>query len=374
MPTLLPAHPALEPLRALLARAAQRVERRLDEQLSSDLAPVQRLVQHVEKYRGKMVRPTMVILAGLAAASPAIDDPQDAHVSPAHITLAAVCELIHVATLVHDDVLDEAGTRRGARTVNSLHGNEAAVILGDYLFSAAYHLCSQLDDRDTSLRVARVGMTLCAGELLQDHHRGNFTLNEETYTSIIRMKTASLIAIACRLGAAHAGADDHLADRFERFGMSLGIAFQIQDDLLDLTGDERLVGKPLGQDAAKGKLTLPLIHHLATADPRARAATLDLLAHTADVSTPSTPASPASGIGTSAATAVASASAHADTLAPERGRLLAAAMNATGSVQYARAAAAHAVAQAQNELAPLHDSPAKRLLLALADAVVSRAY
>ena len=277
MPTLLRVNPALEPLQALLGRSLQRVEARLDEQLTTGLEPVQGMVQHVERYRGKMVRPTMALLAGLAANPLARDTPTDAHVGQREVTLAAVFELIHVATLVHDDVLDEADTRRQSPTVNQLHGNEAAVILGDYLFSAAYHLCSTLNDSDAALRVARVGMTLCEGELLQNHHRGNFALDEETYYSIVRRKTASLIAVACRLGASNAGALSAVAERFESFGMDLGIAFQIQDDLLDLTGDQAVVGKSLGKDVEKGKLTLPLIHHLAAAAPALRRSSLALL-------------------------------------------------------------------------------------------------
>lgn len=344
MPTLLPQGPALEPLRAVLARSLVRVEARLDEHLSSDLTPVRNLVQHVERYRGKMVRPTMAILCGLAANPLACGEPADSHVGDAHITLAAVCEMIHVATLVHDDVLDEADTRRQSPTVNHLRGNEAAVILGDYLFSAAYHLCSTLNDRDTSLRVARVGMTLCEGELLQNYHRGNFQLDEETYYSIVRRKTASLIAVACRLGAGHGGADGSLAERFETFGMDLGVAFQIQDDLLDLTGDEAVVGKSLGKDVEKGKLTLPLIHHLATAAPECRARSLAMLEQAEDAD-------------------------HG-----ARGGAWAAALASTGSVEHARRTAQRFVASAKAALGRLHESPARTLLLGLADTVVNRTY
>lgn len=344
MPTLLRVNPALEPLQALLARSLERVEARLDEQLASGLPPVQSLILHVERYRGKMVRPTMALLAGLATNPKAHEAPADGHIGPREITLAAVFELIHVATLVHDDVLDEADTRRQSPTVNHLHGNEAAVILGDYLFSAAYHLCSTLNDADASLRVARVGMTLCEGELLQNHHRGNFALDEETYYSIVRRKTASLIAVACRLGASQAGAAPDAADGFESFGMELGVAFQIQDDLLDLTGDQAVVGKSLGKDVEKGKLTLPLIHHLATASPELRRASLALLEQ------------------------AESADHHG------RGAAMVAALGRTDSINHARKTAQRCIDQAKAALTPLPESSAKRLLLSLADAVVDRAY
>ncbi len=348
MPTLLKNNPSLEPLQALLARALGRVEARLDRELASGLAPVQRLVQHVERYRGKMVRPSMSLLAGLAVHPAAVGaaGPDDTHVGEREVALAGVFELIHVATLVHDDVLDEADTRRQSETVNRLHGNEAAVILGDYLFSAAYRLCSTLNDADASLRVARVGMTLCEGELLQNHHRGNFALDEETYYSIVKRKTASLIAVACRLGAAHAGATADVAEGFERFGMELGVAFQIQDDLLDLTGDQAVVGKSLGKDVEKGKLTLPIIHHLAAADGARRRETLALLER-----------------------AAGDAAQHA-----ECGQRTVVALAATDSIGYARATAGACVQRAKGALEPVPDSSAKTLLMALADAVVNRAY
>ncbi len=347
MPTLMPVSPELMPLQEVVQRALGRVSERLDAQLRSDLPPVQRLADHVEQYRGKMIRPIMAILAGLAADPAAAEVPADEHVREGHIVVGGTCEMIHLATLVHDDVLDEADTRRRAPTVNRLRGNETAVILGDYLFSAAYHLCSQLDSQATALLVARVGMTLCAGELLQLHHRENFSLDEPTYFEIVRRKTASLIAVACRLGAVHGGADDRLAQRFDDFGDALGIAFQIQDDLLDLTGEASVVGKSLGKDLEKGKLTLPLIHHLSTAEPALRGRTLALLE-----------------------SAVDDGAAAAHHLGPR----LVEHLRATGSIDHARATADAFVARAKQSLSSLHDSPAKSLLLQLADAVVTRAF
>jgi octaprenyl-diphosphate synthase len=344
MPTIMPVSPELVPLQEVLQRALGRVEQRLDRQLRSDLPPVQRLVEHIEQYRGKMIRPIMAVLSGLAA-NPAATVPADEHVSEAHIVVAGTCELIHLATLVHDDVLDEADQRRRATTVNRLRGNEAAVILGDYLFSSAYHLCSQLDSQATALLVARVGMTLCAGELLQLHHRENFSLDEPTYYEIVRRKTASLIAVACRLGAMTSGADERLAQRFDDFGDAIGIAFQIQDDLLDLTGQQSVVGKSLGKDLEKGKLTLPLIHHLATATPTQRGGTLRLLE-----------------------------SATREGQAGEMGPKLVEALSATGSIAHARKTAEDFVARAKASLAGLHESPARTLMMQLADAVVTRAY
>jgi octaprenyl-diphosphate synthase len=342
----------LLPLQRFVVDALVRVEARFDAQLRSDLLPVRRLCQHVERYRGKMLRPMLVVLCGLAArdAGGEAEGDDEFAVSDDHLSLAAVCEMIHMATLVHDDVLDEADTRRRGDTVNRLHGNETAVILGDYLLSAAYHLCSGVPGeagRQASLLIGRTGMTLCAGELLQLHHRDNFSLDEQTYFEIVERKTGSLIAAACRLGALHSLADSaaasELAARFEKYGMKLGVAFQIQDDLLDLTGTQSVVGKSVGKDYELGKLTLPIIHHLASADEARRGQTLALLSeHTRD-----------------------------DDHAPAR---LIGALESTGSIVYARAAARELVDEAKALIAPLAGSAAKQMLMVMADAVVDRAF
>jgi octaprenyl-diphosphate synthase len=350
MPPTLPAiGPESGEMLALIDASLRRVEATFDRALRSDLPPVQKLVSHLETYRGKMLRPSLVILCGLAAAPSSSPTSSLSHsvtsslLTDAHITIAAVCEMIHMATLVHDDVLDEADIRRQGATVNRLRGNEAAVVLGDYVFSAAYRLCSTLageQGQQASLLIGQTGMTLCAGELLQLHHRQNFSIDEPTYFEIVKRKTGSLIAIACRLGAAQSGADAGLAARFEQFGLKLGVAFQIQDDLLDLTGDQGIVGKPLRKDAELGKLTLPIIHHLATATTQQRAATLLLL----------------------------------DEFSPTAGKRLLEALESTRSIDHAHAAARRLVEEAKSLLAPMPNTAAKHALLAMADQVVSRAW
>ena len=326
-----------------IAEGLLRVVAVFDEQLESDLPAVSSLCRHVEQYRGKMLRPQLVILCGLASLRTTSQGstPADTDISPAHITIAAVSEMIHMATLVHDDVLDEADVRRKGATVNRLHGNEAAVILGDYLFSAAFRLCSTLDSQLASLLIGQTGMTLCSGELLQLHHRENFSLDQNTYFRIVEQKTASLIATACRLGAVQSGASAELADRFQRFGLCLGVAFQIQDDLLDLTGNQEVVGKPLHRDVALGKLTLPIIHHLSAASPDLRSRTLLLLR---------------SGRALSGAEFTS----------------ILAALESTGSIAHARVTAQSLVDQAKDAVATLPDSHIKQLLLFMADQVVAR--
>ncbi len=243
------------------------VEERFNIELFSDLACVNTLVRHVARFRGKMLRPMLLLLFGKAVGT----------VSDAHITLATVVEMVHMSTLVHDDVLDEAELRRKGATINHLRGNEAAVMLGDYLISHSYHLCSSLDSQYASRLIARTTNQLCEGELLQIHNRHNYALDQRTYLDIITRKTAALIAAACELGARYAGGSPAMVSAAENYGLCLGIAFQIQDDILDIVGEASQVGKTLGIDIEKGKMTLPLIHFMRTAPRQHRDLLLSLL-------------------------------------------------------------------------------------------------
>jgi octaprenyl-diphosphate synthase len=349
---LLALSPDLLPLAETLADWLGRSRRVFDEQLASELPPVAALVEHVERYHGKMLRPTLVMLAGLAA------HPRAGQVSPveavtqlltdSHAKIGAVCEMVHLATLVHDDVLDEADVRRRGATVNHLRGNEAAVILGDYLIAGAYHLCSTLPTQRAALSIGRASMVVCAGELLQLHHRGDYSLDEPTYFEIVDRKTAELIAVSAELGAHASGADDATCANLAAFARKLGIAFQIQDDLLDLTGAEGVVGKSVGKDLEKAKMTLPLIHHLATADAMLRGRTLTLLEQ---------------------------ARAEEETRRPvDVGPQVMRLVESTGSIEYARECAKSLVSAAQQHIVGLAESSAKRVLGVLARAVVERAF
>jgi octaprenyl-diphosphate synthase len=224
-------------------------------ELHSQIDCVNTLVRHVSRFRGKMLRPTLLLLTGRACGG----------LNKAHVTLATVVEMVHMATLVHDDVLDEAELRRKGATINHLRGNEAAVLLGDYLISHSYHLCSSLDSQLASRVIAKTTNQVCEGELLQIQNRNNLDLDEETYLQIISNKTAVLCATCCMLGAKFAGASDEIVKNMELFGLSIGQAFQIQDDILDIVGDANTVGKTLGIDVEKGKMTLPMIHFMRTA-------------------------------------------------------------------------------------------------------------
>ncbi|MBX3354765.1 MAG: polyprenyl synthetase family protein [Phycisphaeraceae bacterium] len=318
---------------ARLAEELGQVERIFDEQLVSDLPEVNELCRYVERYRGKMLRPSLMVLSGMAARGGTDPDA----VTERHRMIGAVVEMIHMATLVHDDVLDDAEIRRRGRTVNSLRGNETAVILGDYLISNAFHLCSRAGEPWINLALGEITNTLCEGELVQLAHRDDLALDESRYFDIVRRKTASLVAACCRIGARLSGANEALCQALGDFGHDLGVAFQIQDDLLDLEGHPDIVGKSLGRDLAKGKLTLPVILHLgaASADRRRHDAALALV-----------------------------------TQRDVQGLL--AAMRASGSLDRARERAMDLVARARARLSLLPPGPAHDFLADAAASVVRR--
>src|SRR5207244_6007682 len=181
--------------------------------------------------------------------------------TPAHHTLAVVVEMIHTATLVHDDVLDNAAVRRHFPTVNAGWGNQTSILLGDYLFTHAFHLASSVDAQACRL-IGESTNRVCEGELQQGSERGNLTLSEEEYLDIIDGKTAELTACCCRIGAVYSGVFPAVIEGLSRYGRWLGMSFQIVDDLLDITGEESATGKSLGTDVEQQKLTLPLIRLL----------------------------------------------------------------------------------------------------------------
>ena len=316
--------------RQLAAELAE-VESRFTAELVCDLSCVNDLTKYLEQYRGKMLRPTLVVVAGIAV------DPERP-LCDAHRTLAAVVEMVHVATLVHDDVLDESNVRRRGSTVNYLRGNETAVMLGDYLISHAYHMCAALDSQRAARLISGTTNTVCEGELLQLANRNNWSLDERTYFDIIERKTASLCGTSGRLGAMLAGAGPDVCEALYRYGQKLGVAFQIIDDVLDLTGDQEVVGKSLGKDLEKGKLTLPLIHRLETAAPADRQQLLDLLRDGGS----------------------------------ERFERIARSVADSDAVSYSRRRAEGIVEEAKGALAVLPESGARRLLTAMADAVITR--
>ena len=242
-------------------------EQVLMNELRSDNAYVSDLLQHSTRFRGKRLRPMLLLLTAKASGGICED----------HKVLAAVVEMIHLATLVHDDVLDEAETRRHVATVNARWNNETSVLFGDYLFTHSFHLASSLETTYACRRIGRATNIVCEGELSQIKERGNLDLSEEAYFKIIDGKTAELTALCGHLGARYAKAETPVVDAMEQYGRSLGLAFQIADDVLDLMGNEHKTGKSLGSDLQKQKLTLPLIRLLSTATDEDAAAVRTIL-------------------------------------------------------------------------------------------------
>jgi octaprenyl-diphosphate synthase len=337
-----------------LAGHLSAVEARFSAELLSDLACVNSLVTHVERYRGKMLRPMLVFVSGMASAAPPTPESAKTNARPnalgelteAHRVVATVVEMVHMATLVHDDVLDEADVRRRGATINHLRGNEAAVMLGDYLISHAYHLCSSLPTPFASRVIADATNTVCEGELLQLANRNNWSLDEASYIEVIRRKTASLCGTCCRVGAQLSTASPAVCEGLYTYGEKLGIAFQIIDDVLDMTASEATLGKSSGRDLEKGKATLPLIHHLQTLGDAKRAAVVARLTELA----------------------------RADEGMGEYSDEVRTAVISTDSVVYATAYAARLVNDAKEAIAVLPDSGAKSLLFVMADAVLTRKF
>ena len=285
---------------------------------------------HVSRFRGKRLRPMLLLLSAAASGG----------IRREHKVLSAVVEMIHTATLVHDDVLDDAATRRHVATVNARWNNETSVLFGDYLFTHAFHLASTLETTLACRLIGRATNIVCEGELTQIHERGNFDLTEERYLQIIDGKTAELCALCGFLGAHYAGAGELVAQSLQQFGRSLGMAFQIADDILDIVGSETETGKTLGSDLQKQKLTLPLIRLLSQADEPDATAVRDLLARP-----------------------------HAGTWAELRPYL-----DRSDAVEYASDRARHFAAQACRALEPIAESPARRILATIAEFAVDRSF
>jgi len=205
--------------------------------------------------RGKRLRPLLALLAGGAAGK----------ISSNHVDLAVIVELIHIATLVHDDVMDEAERRRAQPTANARWGNSLSVLLGDCLFAHALTLSTNFENADIGRMIARTATTVCSGEMIQTQRRFDLNLTVQDYLRIVEMKTGSLFSAAAELAALISEAEPNVIERFKNFGVQIGTAYQIYDDCVDLAGSESATGKTLGTDLRKGKFTLPVLIFLRSA-------------------------------------------------------------------------------------------------------------
>lgn len=244
----------LEDVTGLIGRELARVAAIVEQALMPDDPELRPLLDHVSGYRGKQLRPALVLLVAKALTAAG-----GRGVTEQHLAVAAIVEMIHTATLVHDDILDGALVRRKLASLNALHGEDVSVLLGDYIYAKAFHMSVSLPDQRCSRLLAEVTRVICQGEITQMMHRFDVELGEDRYFRIIGEKTAMLYGASSELGAIYAGVDDETVQACHDFGYKLGLAFQIIDDCLDIAGDESIVGKSLGTDFESGKLTLPLL-------------------------------------------------------------------------------------------------------------------
>ncbi len=313
---------------APVADDMRQVDQLISARLESDVPLVRQVAQYIVGAGGKRLRPALVLLACGALGYRGV----------ARHTLAAVVEFIHTATLLHDDVVDESELRRGHRTANAAFGNAASVLVGDFLYSRAFQMMVEVDDMRVMQVLAEATNTIAAGEVMQLMGSHDPEVDEGRYLEVIRRKTAKLFEAAARLGAVLAKSEPAIEEGLATYGVHVGTAFQLIDDVLDYSGDETTIGKSLGDDLAEGKPTLPLIHAMRAGSPTQREVVRRAIV--------------------------------------EGGRedfsAVMEAIRACGSLDYARAAAKREADVAAAALAPLPASDFKRSLLELASFSVVR--
>jgi octaprenyl-diphosphate synthase len=251
----------LPAIQALVRDDMQQVDALIRRRLASDVVLINQVAEYIVGAGGKRLRPMLLLLAGRALGHGGADAHQ----------LAAVVEFIHTATLLHDDVVDESDLRRGRSTANAVWGNAASVLVGDFLYSRSFQLMVELDRMEVMRILADTTNAIAEGEVLQLLHVRNPDTDEGAYLRVIERKTAVLFAAATRLGALLAGANAATQGKLHDYGLNLGYAFQIADDVLDYASDAETLGKNLGDDLAEGKATLPLIRAMAQSDAAMRA-------------------------------------------------------------------------------------------------------
>ncbi len=242
---------SFDPIVQLISDDLRAVEDKLSEETASEYSFVDMAVQHVVKGGGKRLRPILVVLSAKACGY----EGADAH------TLAAVVELIHVASLVHDDVLDEAAIRRGRETLQTKWGNKVAVLVGDYLHARVLSMLVSRHADDPAMEIlADTTQAMCEGEVIHAYKSGDFDITQDEYLKIISFKTGKLISASCTLGAQLGTTDQRQIEALTIYGQQIGTAFQIVDDLLDFVADPEKLGKNAFGDLREGKLTFPILH------------------------------------------------------------------------------------------------------------------
>jgi len=306
------------------------VEHQVRQNLDSSVTLVNTVAAHILSSGGKRVRPLLLLLSARLCG----------YTGREHYQLGSLIEFIHTATLLHDDVVDEADIRRGRRTARKVWGNQISILVGDYLYSKAMAQIVEFRSHGMNEVLAEACTKMAEGEVLQLYYNGNPSMPESDYIKIVEHKTAGLIAAACRMGAILADASEEKQSALFRFGQYLGIAFQVADDTLDYNADGERLGKTLGQDLRQGKATLPLLHLLDHCSEPDRSMIKDRM--------------------------------ETRTLSPEDLERILGLMQSAGSLDYAMERARTYIAAAQHELDAFEDSSARRALAVAADYMITR--
>lgn len=308
------------------------VDEALSRELFSSVKTVAAVASHVLEAGGKRLRPALVLLSAHACGGECDYEKL--------INIAAVAEMVHMATLVHDDVIDDADSRRGRVTANARWGNQISVLTGDYMVARAFSMLSRYADTRMWQVLSQATVSMTEGEISQLESRGNTDALITYYLSIIHDKTAVFISSCCQVGAMITGSDRSIEESLTQYGTNLGMAFQITDDLLDLIGDPKVIGKPVGGDIREGKITLPLILALERCNPTERASVERII--------------------------------HSLNATPEEVEYLKGLAIQTGALEGARLEAKKFVDQAIENLSSLPQTEAREALISLAEYILNR--
>ncbi len=320
----------LEAIYALIAAEREAVDHEIRAKLTSEIALINQLGAYIVNSGGKRLRPVIVLLSSKAFG----------YVGQAHLKLAAIVEFIHTATLLHDDVVDASEMRRGVTTANALWGNEASVLVGDFLYSRAFEMMVEVGNMRVMDILASTTNTIAEGEVMQLLNCNDPDITEASYLDVIRSKTAQLFAASAQLGAVISGQTSATEAAMAAYGMHLGTAFQLIDDVLDYQADAQALGKNIGDDLAEGKPTLPLIHAMREGAPAHQRLLREAIKN--------------GGL--------------------DRIDAVIAAIESTGSIAYTARQAEDEARRAQQALAAIPDSPYKQSLLDLAHFSVHRTH